>query len=87
MTSLWTGEFSRLLFFLEGVVLIFDISVQVGSHHPTSSERYCIKVVYQARPASDSVEGTRVPRSPPYLSVIDERPPALSNILSAFLCD
>ena len=39
------------------------------------SERYRIKVVYQARPAialSDSVEGTGVPRSPPYLSMLDE---------------
>ena len=32
---------------------------------------------------SDSVEGMRVPRSPPYLSVLNESPPVLSNNLSA----
>jgi len=39
------------------------------------SERYRIKVIYRARPAvalSDPVEGMRVPRNPPYLSVLDE---------------
>ena len=41
------------------------------------SERYRIKVMYHARPAiaqSDLMEGEgmRVPRRPPYLSVLDD---------------
>jgi len=38
-------------------------------------ERYRIKIVYCARPAvalSDSVEGMRTPRNPPYLNVLEE---------------
>ena len=50
------------------------------------SERYHINVVYRASPAvvlSDS--SMRVPRSPPYMSVLEGCPPLLFNNLSAFV--
>ena len=80
------GEFSRLLFFLEP---IFDILVQVRSHRLPSKRT----LLHQSRlPSSscrcpaDSVEGMRVPCSPPYLSMLNERPLVLSNNLSPFVC-
>ena len=61
--------------FLETVVLVWRFGTRWGLTVVCQSERYRIRVVYRARPAvalSESVEGTRVPRSPPYPSVLDE---------------
>jgi len=74
MTSLWKGEFARLLVFGDGI-LIWRFGIRWGLTVLCQREPYRIEVVYRARPAvalSESVEGMRVPRSPPYPSVLDE---------------
>jgi len=74
MYSLWMGEFARLLIFGEGGSNL-ALRYQMVTHRALSSERYRNEVVYRARPAvalSESVEAMRVPRSPPYPSVLDE---------------
>ena len=61
-----------------GVVLILGVPVPGGNSPPSvkkKSERYRIKVLYQARPAvapSHLVDPMRLPLSPPYLNVLDE---------------
>jgi len=74
MYSLWKDEFARLLV-LETVVLIWRFGTRWELTVLCQSEPNRIKVVYRARPAvalSSSVGGMRVPRSPPYPSVLDE---------------
>ena len=71
MTSLWKGEFSQLLSFLEFLIFRYRWEVTVFRQ----IERYCIKLVYRARPAvalSDLAEGVRVSRSPLCLNVLKE---------------
>ena len=75
MSSLWTGEFSRLLFFGRGGSNSWCFGTRCELTVFRQSERYRIKVVYQARPAvalSHLVDPMRLPRSPPYLSVLEE---------------
>jgi len=73
MSSLWKGVFSRLLF-LGGVVLNFGC-FGMGRDSPYSVKANAtilnLPTVLPPLPPSDLVEGIRVPRGPPYLSVLD----------------